>query len=121
MSERATSTCLQRALIVAAACYLPLVSLTACSLPIWSQQPAATNPQEEARQAQRPWVSAEYIDWLERRSMLGQSRRLTPLVSGQAMQWRHAYASPQPRAVVQKASVWSWVIPDRSSRVPTSR
>jgi len=38
--------------------------------------------------------------------MLGQSRPLMPLVSGQGMQWRREYAKPQPRAVVQKASVW---------------
>jgi trehalose synthase len=61
---------------------------------------------EEAREAQKPWVSAEYIEWLERQSMLDQSRRLMPLVSGQGMQWRRVYAEPQPRAVVQKASVW---------------
>jgi maltose alpha-D-glucosyltransferase/alpha-amylase len=29
-----------------------------------------------------------------------------PLVSGQGMQWQRAYAEPQPRAVVQRASVW---------------
>jgi len=61
---------------------------------------------DASRTAQLPWVAPEYIDWLERRSMLDQSRRLMPKVSGQDLQWRHEYASPQPRALVQKASVW---------------
>lgn len=106
MTERPGSAWQRCASIVAAACCLALVSLTACSLPIGSRQPAATSQLEEAREAQQPWVSAEYIDWLESRSMLEQSRALTPLVSGQGMQWRREYAKPQARAVVQKASVW---------------
>jgi trehalose synthase len=106
MTQR-TGSALQRYVsIVAAACCLALVSLTACSLPISSPHPVATGQVEADRQAQQPWVSAEYIAWLERQSMLEQSRRLMPLVSGQGMQWRHEYAQPQPRAVVQQASVW---------------
>jgi maltose alpha-D-glucosyltransferase/alpha-amylase len=60
----------------------------------------------EAQKPQPRWVSADYIDWLKSRSMLKQSQQLAHLVSGRGMQWHREYATPQPRAVVQKASVW---------------
>jgi trehalose synthase len=106
MTERAGLAWKRCVLVVAAAACFAAVSLTACSLSVLSRQPSATSQLQEAREAQQPWVSAEYVDWLERQSMLGQSRQLMPLVSGQGRQWRNEYASPQPRAVVQKASVW---------------
>ncbi|HQE28984.1 MAG TPA: maltose alpha-D-glucosyltransferase [Phycisphaerae bacterium] len=52
------------------------------------------------------WVYPDYIDWLERRSMLYQSQRLAPMVSGRGLQWQREFAEPQPRAVVRAASVW---------------
>jgi trehalose synthase len=106
MNERTGSAWHRYVSVIAAAGCLALVSFTACSLPSLSRQPAATSQLQEARSAQQPWVSAEYIEWLEQRSMLEQSRRLMPLVSGRGMQWQHEYATPQPRAVVRKASVW---------------
>jgi trehalose synthase len=106
VTERFGSAWLRCVWVVVAAACLALVSLTACTLPTPSRHPSATSELDASREAQLPWVAPEYIDWLERQSMLDQSRRLMPRVSGQGMQWQHEYASPQPRAVVQKASVW---------------
>jgi trehalose synthase len=106
MTKRAGSTWLRRVWVVAAVGCLTLVSLTACPRPAPSRHPSSASELDESRKAQQRWVAPEYIDWLERRSMLDQSRRLMPQVSGNGMQWRHEYAAPQPRAVVQKASVW---------------
>jgi trehalose synthase len=96
----------QRCLSILATACLALAWVTSCSLHSSSGPHPPTTPSAEAHEAQQQWVSAEYVDWLERRSMLEQSRQLAPLVSGEGMQWRHEYAEPQPRAVVQKASVW---------------
>lgn len=54
----------------------------------------------------RAWVQPEYITWLEQHSMLYQAAAMAARVSGRPAQWRHAYAQPQPRQVVQRASVW---------------
>jgi len=105
MTERAGCV-RQRYLSILAAASLALASVTSCSLRSSSGPHPATDQVAEAHQTQQQWASAEYIDWLERHSMLQQSQQLAPLVSGQGMQWRHEYATPQPRAVVQKASVW---------------
>jgi maltose alpha-D-glucosyltransferase/alpha-amylase len=46
------------------------------------------------------------IPWLEERSMLRQAREAAATVSGNPVQWRHPYGSPQPREAVRHASVW---------------
>src|SRR5262249_11809496 len=46
------------------------------------------------------------VGWLEERSMLYQARKQAEAVSGQGVQWRHPYGSPQPREAVRRASVW---------------
>jgi len=106
MSERPGSIWLRRVWVIAAAGCLALLSLTTCNLPAPSRHPSAASESDDVRRAQLPWVAPEYIDWLQSRSMLDQSRRLMPRVSGHGLQWRHEYAAPQPLAVVQKASVW---------------
>ncbi len=106
-SEKTERTgCIRQSLSILATACLVLASVTSCSLRSSSGPHLATNQVAEAHQTQQQWVSAEYIDWLERHSMLQQSQQLATLVSGQGMQWRHEYATPQPRAVAQKASVW---------------
>src|SRR6478736_6416950 len=47
-----------------------------------------------------------YIQWLEERSMLFQAGQQAKLISGNGVQWRHAYGEPQPREAVKLASVW---------------
>jgi maltose alpha-D-glucosyltransferase/alpha-amylase len=51
-------------------------------------------------------TNAAYVRWLEERSLLYQAAQQARPISGQAVQWRHPYGEPQPRAVVQRASVW---------------
>jgi trehalose synthase len=106
MTKRACSAWLRRVSVVAVVGCLTLASLTACTLTAPSRHPLPTRESVASPEAQRPWVAPEYIDWLERQSMLAQSGPLMRQVSGHGMQWRHEYASPQPQAVVQKASVW---------------
>ena len=77
--------------MLATAC-LALAWLTPCSLHGSSGLHSPTTQVAKAHETQQQRVSAEYVDWLERRSMLEQSRQLAPLVSGEGMQWRHEYA-----------------------------
>jgi trehalose synthase len=105
MTER-TSGVRQKCLSILATACMALACLTSCTAPRSSGPPPTTTQVAVAHETQPQWASAEYIGWLESRSMLEQSRQLAPLVSGQGMQWRHGYATPQPRAVVRKASVW---------------
>src|SRR6478752_4725727 len=56
--------------------------------------------------AERNSNQAEYVEWLENRSMLSQSGKLSPILSGKSAQWQHEFAQPQPRAAIKQASVW---------------
>jgi trehalose synthase len=105
MTERTSYLWKRRFSIVATAC-LALACLTSCTAPSLLEPPPTTTQVAVAPETQPQWASAEYVDWLESRSMLKQSQQLAPMVSGQGMQWRREYATPQPRAVVQKAPVW---------------
>src|SRR5436305_10236872 len=58
-----------------------------------------------ARPAEPPSPAAE-VRWLEEHSMLRQARDAAAAVSGQPIQWRHRYGTPQPREAVRHASVW---------------
>ena len=49
---------------------------------------------------------AQYVRWLEERSMLFQAGEQAKLISGRGVQWRHPYGEPRPLEVVRKASVW---------------
>jgi len=71
---------------------------------IVSQHPPA--PANIAAAPNTDTTLPDEIQWLEARSMLDQARRLATTISGQGRQWQHEYASPQPRALVQKASTW---------------
>jgi trehalose synthase len=93
-------------LTIASAGGLVLLALMAPAQPVLSQQPAPGSTVDKPATADITWASPEYITWLEHRSMLDQARRLTPRVSAHGIQWRHEYASPQPRDLVRKASVW---------------
>src|SRR3954462_14502773 len=59
----------------------------------------------------RSTIPTEYVDWLEARSMLSQSERLSRALSGKGAQWQHEFAKPQPRAAIQRASVWLLAYP----------
>jgi maltose alpha-D-glucosyltransferase/alpha-amylase len=49
---------------------------------------------------------ADYIEWLEERSMLTQAEHLADLVAGSRVQWQNRYSHPRPRDFVGKSSVW---------------
>ena len=50
--------------------------------------------------------SPEYIQFLEQNSMLYQSEQEADLISGQGVQWRNHYETPEPSQLVSKASTW---------------
>jgi len=52
-----------------------------------------------------------YVDWLEDQSMLSDANALGRQLSGQAGMWQNPYAHPNPRAAVEKASVWFTAYP----------
>ncbi len=65
---------------------------------------------------QRPPFEADgrnkaYVEWLRNQSMLGDADSLSRQLSGQSSMWQHAYASPDPRAAVERASVWFTAYP----------
>ena len=61
--------------------------------------------------AQNPAAEADYIKWLEERSMLYQAQELARHYSGSGQMWQHPYALPQPRAAAACASVWFTAYP----------
>jgi trehalose synthase len=54
---------------------------------------------------------ANYIQWLEKRSMLSQAAEVTSSLPNDGSAWRTPYAKPQPRKVVKEASVWMLAYP----------
>lgn len=73
----------------------------------------------EARQV-APLDDSAYIRWLEERSMLKNAEALARAYSGNAAQWRHPYALPQPRAAAARASVWFTAYPASTMSPPDS-
>jgi trehalose synthase len=71
----------------------------------------AQNPQVAAGEAQPASEDAAYVRWLDEQSMLRQAEGLAREYSGNAVQWRHPYAKPQPRAASERASVWFTAYP----------
>ncbi|MCO4253257.1 maltose alpha-D-glucosyltransferase [Pseudarthrobacter raffinosi] len=52
-----------------------------------------------------------YVEWLRNQSMLGDADVLARQLSGQASMWQHSFAHPNPRAAVERASVWFTAYP----------
>ncbi len=52
-----------------------------------------------------------YVEWLEDMSMLGDANSVARQLSGQAGMWLNPYAYPNPRAAVDRASVWFTAYP----------
>ncbi|MCU1572936.1 MAG: trehalose synthase [Micrococcaceae bacterium] len=70
----------------------------------------------------RPWTPGRppfepdgrnkvYVEWLRNQSMLGDADVLARQLSGQASMWQNPFASPNPRAAVDRASVWFTAYP----------
>ncbi len=55
--------------------------------------------------------NAEYVAWLVGESMLSDANRLALQLSGQGSMWQNPFAHPDPRAAVERASVWFTAYP----------
>ncbi len=53
----------------------------------------------------------EYVEWLVQNSMLNDANRLASQLSGQGSMWQNPFAHPDPRAAVERASVWFTAYP----------
>jgi trehalose synthase len=52
-----------------------------------------------------------YVSWLVSQSMLADSNEISQQFSGQGSMWQNPYATPNPRAAVDTASVWFTAYP----------
>jgi trehalose synthase len=52
-----------------------------------------------------------YVDWLMAQSMLGDAAAFATHFSGQGSMWQNPYANPDPRAAIEKTSVWFTAYP----------
>jgi maltose alpha-D-glucosyltransferase/alpha-amylase len=50
--------------------------------------------------------SPDYIKFLQQNSMLFQAAQEADKISGEGVQWRHSYGTPEPSQLVSTASVW---------------
>src|SRR3954453_12860957 len=53
----------------------------------------------------------EYVEWLVEQSMLRDDNRLASQLSGQGSMWQNPFAHPDPRAALERASVWFTAYP----------
>ncbi len=53
----------------------------------------------------------EYVDWLREKSMLADASTIATQFSGQGSMWQNPFAHPDPRAAIEKASVWFTAYP----------
>ncbi|WP_372517929.1 maltose alpha-D-glucosyltransferase [Solirubrobacter phytolaccae] len=53
----------------------------------------------------------EYVEWLVEESMLYDANRLATQLSGTGSMWQNPFAHPDPRAAVERASVWFTAYP----------
>ncbi|HEV2930856.1 MAG TPA: alpha-amylase family protein, partial [Propionibacteriaceae bacterium] len=52
-----------------------------------------------------------YVNWLLDQSMLGDAAAFAIHFSGQGSMWQNPYANPDPRAAIEKSSVWFTAYP----------
>ena len=52
-----------------------------------------------------------YVDWLTEQSMLADATTFAKQFSGQGSMWQNPFANPDPRAAIEKASVWFTAYP----------
>ena len=53
----------------------------------------------------------DYVAWLQEQSMLGDAVEFATHFSGQGSMWQNPFANPDPRAAIEKASVWFTAYP----------
>ena len=55
--------------------------------------------------------NALYVSWLAEQSMLADAVEFARQFSGQGSMWQNPFANPDPRAAIEKASVWFTAYP----------
>jgi len=55
--------------------------------------------------------NAAYVTWLVEQSMLSDAATIATQFSGQGSMWQNPFANPDPRAAIEKASVWFTAYP----------
>ena len=53
----------------------------------------------------------DYVNWLTEQSMLADADAFAKQFSGQGSMWQNPFANPDPRAAIEKASVWFTAYP----------
>ena len=53
----------------------------------------------------------QYVSWLTEKSMLADASAIATQFSGQGSMWQNPFAHPDPRAAIEKASVWFTAYP----------
>ena len=90
-----------------------------CDQP-YSGRPAHSRPRGRLRIDPRPTGGAEgrahgsnpdYVRWLTEQSMLADATSFATQFSGRGSMWQNPFANPDPRAAVEKASVWFTAYP----------
>jgi trehalose synthase len=61
-----------------------------------------------------------YVDWLINESMLEDAKAFATQFSGQGSMWQNPFANPDPRAAIEKASVWFTAYPISMITKPAS-
>ena len=56
-------------------------------------------------------TNGDYVKWLTDQSMLADAKAYATQFSGQGSMWQNPFANPDPRAAVEKASVWFTAYP----------
>ena len=54
----------------------------------------------------------DYVSWLRQESMLADASSIAGQFSGTGKVWQNPFANPDPRAAIEKASVWFTAYPD---------
>jgi trehalose synthase len=85
-------------------------------------RPRRLRPRPSARRALRDLLRSSpsgatdagnetYVKWLVEQSMLWDAKQLAIQLSGQGSMWQNPFAHPDPRAAVERASVWFTAYP----------
>lgn len=56
-------------------------------------------------------TNVEYVNWLIDSSILRDAKLIAAQLSGKGSMWQNPYADPNPRAAVERASVWFTAYP----------
>ena len=86
----------------------------------FAARPARLRPRARRRQGDESPITPPfepsgtnraYVEWLEEQSMLHDAQKVARQLAGSHTMWSNPYAHPDPRAAVQRASVWYTAYP----------